>query len=104
MYTTTDITTPNESFVAAYKGYDWLDHGVNPGQVGVINNNFVTNYDTAFLVDPINPSYSKSTSTGLVYYYYYRLMDPNCSNYVIVSAPSTGINFTYNAGNITYIS
>lgn len=64
----------------------------------------INSYDSTYVHAVVIDGYSKSTSTGLVYYYYYRLMDPNCSNYVIVSAPSTGINFTYNAGNITYIS
>ena len=35
------------------------------------------------------------TNTGLITYYYYTLMDPNSSNYVIVAVPGTGTNFIY---------
>lgn len=39
--------------------------------------------------------YSRFSNTGLITYYYYTLMDPNSSNYVIVAVPGTGTNFTY---------
>ena len=58
VYTTTDIRTPNESYVGATKGYTWLDHGVYSGQAEVINDNFCSVYDTAISIDPISPSYN----------------------------------------------
>jgi hypothetical protein len=39
--------------------------------------------------------YSSATQTGYNYYYYYSLMDSNCSNYVTVSVSSTSTDFTY---------
>ena len=43
------------------------------------------------------------SQTGATIYYYYRLMDPNCSsNYVVISVSNTGTNYTYNYGTTTY--
>ncbi len=40
--------------------------------------------------------YSHFSNTGLTHYRYYRLMDPNVTtNYVTVTAPGTGTDFTY---------
>ncbi len=46
--------------------------------------------------------YHKFSTTGLTVYYSYRIMDPNCSNYVIVSANGSNTHYTYNAGGIVY--
>lgn len=44
--------------------------------------------------------YSCFSNTGLITYYHYRLMDPDApSDYVTVTVPGTGTNFTY--GNYT---
>ncbi|MCR5376804.1 MAG: C39 family peptidase [Lachnospiraceae bacterium] len=48
--------------------------------------------------------YNKTTQTGATYYYYYQLMDPNCSNYVTITAPSSGTGITYNAGSHIYVN
>lgn len=48
--------------------------------------------------------YNKTTQSGATYYYYYKLMDPNCSNYVTCTAPASGTGITYNAGYTTYVN
>ncbi|MBR4794048.1 MAG: hypothetical protein IK038_14320 [Bacteroidaceae bacterium] len=46
--------------------------------------------------------YHKFSTSGLYIYYSYRIMDPNCSNYVTVSASGSGTHYTYNAGGLVY--
>ena len=46
--------------------------------------------------------YHKFSTSGMYVYYSYRIMDPNCSNFVTVSASSTGTNYTYNNGSYVY--
>lgn len=46
--------------------------------------------------------YHKFSTEGLTSYYSYRIMDPNCSSYVIVSANGSNTNYTYNAGGLIY--
>ena len=62
----------------------------------------INNADSSSVHAVVVDGYSLYSSTGLNYFYYYRLMDPNCSSYVYVSVPSTGINLTYNAGYTIY--
>ena len=62
----------------------------------------INNADSFSVHAVVVDGYSLYSSTGLNYFYYYRLMDPNCSSYVYVSVPSTGINLTYNAGYTIY--
>ena len=46
--------------------------------------------------------YRAFSHTGAFFYRYYRLMDPNCTNYVTVSVSGTGTNFTYDNGGTIY--
>ena len=101
--TTTDITTPNGSFVEAVKGYTWLDHGVYSGQASVINNNFCSTYETAILIDPISPSYNchsyawYSQSTSNEYWISGDKINPYLTDgsYDPVTTPSLALKVVY---------